>query len=86
MYKVNNNMLPDGVQRMFQTRTSRYELRGTYVYTKAKVRTNVKQRCISIKGVNQWNNLELEIKLCNTLNRFKKLFKNNIINKYKTEL
>lgn len=39
-----------------------------------------------MKGVNLWNNLEIEMKICNTLNRFKNAFKNNIINKYKTEL
>lgn len=25
MYKVNKSMLPEGVQRMFQTQTNRYE-------------------------------------------------------------
>lgn len=46
MYKVNNSMLPEGVQRMFQSQANRYEPIDFPLYTKAEVWINVKQRWI----------------------------------------
>lgn len=43
MYKVNKSMLPEGVQRMFQTQTNRYEPIDFPLYAKAEVRINVKR-------------------------------------------
>ena len=39
------------------------------MFTKIKIRTNVKQRCISVKGVNMWNALDEELKMSNTVQR-----------------
>lgn len=43
---------------------------------KEKVRTNLKQRSITIKGVSLWNDLKIAMKLCKTLHMFKAIFKN----------
>lgn len=52
------------------------------MFKKIRVRTNTKNRCISVKGVNLWNNLHTELKLCNSLCKFKKMFKNKVVNDY----
>ena len=56
-----NRIVPDCIQKLFQIRQSKYELRGMCMFTKIKIRTNVKQRCISVKGENMWNALDEEI-------------------------
>lgn len=86
MFKINNKTPPDCIQRLFQSRVSKYELRGKYMFMKTKARTNVKQRCISVKGANLWNSLDKEMKMCNTLFKFKSTYKYKMINKYKTEV
>ncbi len=42
MFKININMLPDCVQKMFKKRQSYYNFRGVCMFTKTKVRTNIK--------------------------------------------
>lgn len=58
MYKVCNNLLSNCIQRLFEMRESQYKLRGIYVFKKIRARTNVKNKCISVKGVNPWNNCD----------------------------
>ena len=38
---------------------------------------------ITINGVNLWNNQEM--KTCRTLSKFKQIFKNNILNRYRMD-
>ena len=85
MYKVKNRIVPDCIQKLFQIRQSKYELRGMCMFNKINIRTNVKQRCMSVQGVNMWNVLDEEIKTCDTVQRFKKILKNKMLNKYKSE-
>lgn len=82
MYKVYSNLLPNCIQRLFEIRESQYGIRGMHMFKKIRVRTNTKNRCISVKGVNLWNNLHTELKLCNSLCKFKKMFKNKVVNDY----
>ena len=70
MFKINNRMLPDGIQKMFHKRETKYELRGTCIYSRVNAKTNAKQRCITYAGVKLWNNLEKNIKLSSSLNIF----------------
>ena len=86
IYKVFNSMLPDCIQRLFQIRECHYELRGSCIFTRPKSRTTVKERSVLVYGVKLWNELEIDLKKCNTINRLKKLFKYKVINKYKTEV
>ncbi|HAX73374.1 MAG TPA: hypothetical protein DCY20_07610 [Firmicutes bacterium] len=82
MYKVYNNVLPNCIQRLFTIRGSQYKLRGLCMFNKIRAKTNIKSRSISVKGVNLWNNCDREFKLCTSLCKFKKMFKNKVINNY----
>ena len=86
MYKAHNNILPPSMQELFKARESRYALRGTCIFKKGSANTNTKGRCISVKGVNLWNNLDKELKMCTTITKFKRMYKNKLLNKYKTIL
>ncbi len=44
-----------------------------------------KSRCLSVKGVNLWNKCDKELKVCNSLCQFKKMYKNKVINNYMTQ-
>ena len=86
MYKVHEQTLPPTIQELFKVRETQYNFRGTCVLEKKWARTNTKRRCLSITGVNLWNSLDIELKLCTSIKKFKKMFKNSAINKYKTIL
>ena len=49
---------------------------------KKSVHNSFKSMTLSINGVNIWNNLNDEIKLCNNLNLFKKKLKYFYISQY----
>ena len=49
MYKANQELLPDRLQKQFKKRESRYKLRGTDIFIKPPFRTKPKERCISIQ-------------------------------------
>lgn len=61
MYKAHHSQLPHCIQEMFKLRESRYNLRRTGIF-KDKVRMKMKSRCISVRGVNLWNNLDEQLK------------------------
>jgi len=52
MYKINNQRLSTSIQQLFQRRESTNHLRGTFVFEKKCIRTNLKYNWISTKGVN----------------------------------
>ena len=84
MYKVYHKQLPHCILELFTERESQYQLRGTAFFSRSKVRTDIKARCLSIRGVCLWNSLEDELKMCPTVSKFKIMFKNQVIDKYKT--
>lgn len=61
-------------------RECQHDLRGISMFKKQLVRTNVKYHCITVKGVNLWNNCSEELKTCKTLRKFKQAFKMSILN------
>ena len=71
------------MQDLFAKRESQYPLRGTFIYNKGSAKTNVKGRCISVQGVNLWNKLDNELKMCTTITKFKSNFKRKVFNKYR---
>ncbi len=83
MYIIYNNLLPNCIQRLFKLRESQYNLRGLYMFKKVRARTNAKV-CLSVKGVHLWNKGDKEFKVCNSLCKFKKMYKIKMINDYMT--
>ena len=49
-------------------------------------RTNIKQHCVSVKGVNLWKCCEEQLRMSNSTYAFKKTFKNKTIDNYKDDL
>ena len=82
MYKVYNNLLPCKIVIMFKKSEYRYELRGKRMMEKTKSRTKIKDQCISVRGVNIWNALDDDLKMCQSMYQFKRLFKNKVFDKY----
>ena len=83
--KAKKNLLPPCLQKFFVVRETKYNLRGTNKFNKPFARINDKAFCVSVKGINLWNDLENELKTSTSLRIFKKLYKIKIINKYKAE-
>ncbi len=75
MYKVYNNLLPCKIVSMFKKRECRYELRGKHMIEKIKSRTKIKDQCISVSGVNVRNDLDDDLKMCQSILEFRRLFK-----------
>lgn len=86
MYKVNNNLLPRSIQELFEPRDNHYNLRGSCMYKNKKTRTNIKSRCLSVKGVTLWNNLDTELKTCSSIRKFKIMYKSKVFDKYKSSI
>lgn len=84
MYKANNHQLPESIQGLFTERECQHDLRGTCMFKKNQVRTNAKYHCISVKGVILWNSCQEELKICGSLSKLKKLFKNKTLKLYET--
>ena len=84
MYKAHNHLLPTCIQELFQPRDCQYELRGTAIFKQKKARINNKNRCVSVIGVKIWNSLDTDLKNCNSIYKFKKMYKANVINTYRT--
>jgi len=76
-------MLPDKILSMFEKCYCRYELKGIYLFKKLKVRTNTRCRTISVRGVNLWNCLHIDLKLTQTISGFKRLLRNKMILSYR---
>ncbi len=64
MYKVKNCQLPAGIQELFQIRESGYNLRGSFMFKKPPVRTNMKYHSVTVRGVTLWNDCSDEMKAC----------------------
>lgn len=54
-------------------RECQHDLRGISMFKKQLVRTNVKYHCITVKGVNLWNNCSEELKTYKTVSLNKRL-------------
>lgn len=85
MFKAANQQLPCNIQGLFQRRESKHNLRGTYIFEKPAIRTNVKLHCVTAKGVSLWNNCQDELEKCKTLFKLKTLFRNKRLNGYELD-
>ena len=85
-YKAQQRLLPGCIQELFNMRDTHYELRGKLMLEIKPVRTNIKKRCPSLMAAETWNKCNINQKMCNSTFTFKKMFKDNIVHKYKTLL
>ena len=87
IYKVNNNLLPNTIQNLFQERDScrKYVLRGKLRLKQQRVRSTLKRMCISVEGVILWNSLDSEVKLSKNVNQFKRKFRKGVFEIYNRE-
>ena len=69
IYKEQNSLLPNCIQRLFEIIESQYELSGIGMSKKTRVMTNIKNRCISVKGVNFLNSCDKELKMYSSLQK-----------------
>lgn len=87
MYKASKEILPDNIQGLFHDRDAHhsYNLRGTNQFYQTYVRTTLKSRSTSGRGITLWNKLSEEIKHSKSLTHFKKMFKRHVMLKYQKE-
>ena len=83
MYKAENKLLPNNIQKLFQKRENEHSLRGLSVFKQPLVRTNAKYHCVSVKGVTLWNKSRDELKKSQTWKRFKNMFKRDRLSSYR---
>ena len=82
MYKAHQNILPNNIQILFQKKDNHYYFRGNCMFSQPPVRTDTKNHCVSVKGVKLWNGFKEELKYCETWNKFKYMFKTDIMITY----
>ena len=85
-FKAQLKLLPCCIQRFFQIKENRYEMRRKCIFELTTERTNIKKRCASVIAREIWNNCDNDLKMCNTIYMFKKTFKDTKVNNYKTLL
>ncbi len=83
MYKARNNQLPGNIQVMFSEREGGYNLRGELNLKTRSARTTLKSFCISVCGVKLWNSINVELKQCSSMIKFKKRYKECIFIRYR---
>ena len=76
LYKAFRKVLPINIQQMFKINKNPHCLTGYGKYALPKNRTIGKVFCLSVCGVKLWNNLDIQQKQCQRIDRFKRLFKN----------
>ena len=82
MFKASKYSLPYNVQSLFCKLDSGYTLRSKGNFSKMHVRTTKKAQCISVYGVNLFNNLNNAIKNAKNIFVFKRRFKKYTLLKY----
>ena len=83
MYKAHRNILPSNIQNWFEKRESCYDLKGFEIFKKTRFRTKLKERCVTVRGISLWNNLNKESKEAKSNFVFKKSIKASMLHKYR---
>lgn len=69
IYKVQNKLLCCWIQKLFEVNMTSGE------QIKTKIKTNIKQRCVSVRGINLWNSYDSNLKRCSSFSFFKTCLK-----------
>jgi len=77
MYRAKAKSLPDCVQSLFSIHECKYE------FTVQKAKKGIKRRCISVVGVQFWNNCEMDVRMVNSFLVFTGFLKKSFIESYK---
>ena len=85
MYKARNGCLPTNVQKYFTITDSQYNMRQKGNFQKCHIRTTKKSHCISVYGVNLYNNLGVEMKCAKSIYRFKAQYKKKVFKVYSSQ-
>ena len=82
MWKAHKEMLPINIQKRFEKRENKYNLKGKEIFKKPRFRTKLMERCVSVKGISLWNNLDTEAKESKSNITFKGIIKASLLKKY----
>ena len=85
MYKAKNNKLPGNIQQLFSLEDVHYNLRRTFNFKRTRNRTTMRGFSLSICGVRMWNALKVELKKCQSMYQFKKMYKQTVFQRYMSE-
>ena len=85
MYHYHTNALPDIFNDLFSTNASyhSYFTRQHADLHQFLPKTTISQNSLRCNGIKLWNDLDNDIKLSKTLDKFKKLLKNEMFLQYK---
>jgi len=84
LYKAYKQPLPVKLLQFFSTVNSIHNhcTRHSDDFAVKYCRTTSKSMCISIKGVKMWNSLSNELQNCETVHKFRKMYKKLILSQY----
>ena len=85
-FKAQQKSLPLSIQALFQIKENQYDLRGKYMFQIETAGTNIKKRSTLYRAKEIWNVCDNKVKMCNSIDRFKKTLKDITVNNYKTVL
>jgi len=71
MYSAKAKSPSDCVQRLFSIHECKYDLRDVCKFMEQKAKKGIRRRCISVVGVQLWNNVEMGVRMVNSFLVFK---------------
>lgn len=82
LYKAFNKALPNHVQQFFKLKETVHNLRGFGNFIIPNIKSTRKSFCVSVCGVKLWNSLGTQHKQCQSIHKFKQLYKHNVWSQY----
>jgi len=73
------------VQSLFSIHECKYDLRDVCKFTVQKAKKGIQTRCISVVGVQLWNNVEMDVRMVNSFLVFKGIIYKIILESYKCD-
>ena len=85
VHKAKNRELPEQLQKLFAPSSENEDHRRRHDFKHRFARTTLKQFCISVIGIQLWNVQKKELKSCETIFQYKKLFTLEKIKNYELD-
>uniref|UniRef100_A0A3P9JKD6 Histone H4 n=1 Tax=Oryzias latipes TaxID=8090 RepID=A0A3P9JKD6_ORYLA len=83
--KRQGRTLYEDLQKLFIFTTGHENHRRKFDFKQQIVRTTLKQKCLSIAGVKMWNSQENQLKSCQNIIQFKRMYKAKQLSLYKLD-